>query len=167
MKYLLPVLIVLLILYALYKKVNVYEAFAAGAKEALPLLVSLLPYMAAMLSAIELLRASGVLDALLDAAAPAFSAIGFPAELLPLFTLRAFSGSAAAALLQDVFSAHGPDSFLGMAASLLLGSTETVFYSAALYFGSVNVEKTRTAVPAALLSTTVGAAAAIFLARRM
>ena len=165
MNYILPSLIALLLLYALLKKVPLYDAFVAGAKDALPLLVSVLPYMAAMLTAIALLRRSGALERFLDLTAPVFSAFGFPRELVPLFTLRTFSGSAAAALLQDVFSAHGPDSFLGIAASLMLGSTETVFYTVALYFGSVDVKKTRVAVPVALLSGVVGAAAAIFFAQ--
>lgn len=167
MNYILPILIALLLLYALLKKVALYDAFVAGAKEALPLLVSVLPYMAAMLTAISLLRTSGAMDALLDAAAPVFAFMGFPKELLPLFTLRTFSGSAAAALLNDVFASHGPDSFLGLAASLMLGSTETIFYTVALYFGAVDVKKTRVAVPVALLSGLVGAAAAILFARRM
>lgn len=165
MSYILPALILLLVLYALIKGVNVYEAFVKGASDALPLLAHILPYMAAMLAAISVFRASGAMDALVSALAPVCRALGLPPELAPLFVLRPFSGGGAMALLQDVYTQHGPDSFLGYAASVMLGSTETIFYTVSLYFGSVKVTKTRHAVPASLAAGAVGAALAIVFAR--
>lgn len=167
MSYIMPLMILLLLGYALYKRVNVYEAFTRGAQEALPLLVQVLPFMAAMMIAMNLFRSSGALSAFIRWIEPLLSKLGIPAELVPLLVLRPFSGSAAIALLQDVFTNHGVDSFAGLAASLMLGSTETIFYTVALYFGSVGVRKTRVTVAVALLSGVVGAVAAFLFAQAM
>lgn len=167
MSYIMPAMILLLLGYALYKRVNLYDAFTRGAQEALPLLVQVLPFMAAMLIAMNLFRSSGALSVLISWIEPLLSRLGLPAELVPLLVLRPFSGGAALALLQDVFNSHGADSFLGLAASLMLGSTETIFYTVALYFGSVGVRKTRATVAVALLSGAVGAAVAILFAQAM
>lgn len=167
MSYIMPAMILLLLGYALYKRVNVYEAFTRGAQEALPLLVQVLPFMAAMMIAMNLFRSSGALSAFIRWIEPLLSKLGIPAELVPLLVLRPFSGSAAIALLQDVFTNHGVDSFAGLAASLMLGSTETIFYTVALYFGSVGVRKTRVTVAVALLSGVVGAVAAFLFAQAM
>lgn len=167
MSYIMPAMILLLLGYALYKRVNVYEAFTRGAQEALPLLVQVLPFMAAMMIAMNLFRSSGALAAFIRWIEPLLSKLGIPAELVPLLVLRPFSGSAAIALLQDVFTNHGVDSFAGLAASLMLGSTETIFYTVALYFGSVGVRKTRVTIAVALLSGVVGAVAAFLFAQAM
>ncbi len=164
MSYIMPGLIALLLVTAAVKKVDIYEAFVTGAAESLPLLLKILPCMAAMMVGLKALRASGALDWFIALVAPALELVGFPAELAPLFLLRPFSGSAAMSLLKDVFDVYGPDGYLGVAASLMLGSTETIFYTIALYFGSIGVKKTRVSVPVALLSGGVGAAAALVLA---
>ena len=115
MSYILPLMILGLIIYALIKRVDVYSAFTEGAAEALPMLIKILPYMAGMLAAIQALRASGALELMLGALSPAFNAMGLPAELAPLFILRPFSGSAALSLLGDVLTTYGPDTFTGVA----------------------------------------------------
>ena len=161
MSYILPLMILGLIIYALIKRVDVYSAFTEGAAEALPMLIKILPYMAGMLAAIQALRASGALELMLGALSPAFNAMGLPAELAPLFILRPFSGSAALSLLGDVLTTYGPDTFTGVAASIMLGSTETIFYTIALYFGTVGIRRTR----AAFISSVIGTAAAIVLAQ--
>ncbi|MBR3381476.1 MAG: spore maturation protein [Clostridia bacterium] len=160
-----PLLICALIIFALMKKVNIYKAFTRGAKEALPRLFSMLPYLAAMLCAIEVFRSSGALGLLTRALSPAAEGIGLPPELLPVILLRPFSGSAALALLKDTLTEHGADGYVGRAASVIVGSTETVFYTVALYFGAVNVTRTRHAIPAALIAGAVGAAAGLLLAK--
>ena len=167
MSYIMPLMILLLLGYALYKRVNIYDAFTRGAQEALPLLVQVLPFMAAMMIAMNLFRSSGALSAFIRWIEPLLSKLGIPAELVPLLVLRPFSGSAAIALLQDVFTNHGVDSFAGLAASLMLGSSETIFYTVALYFGSVGVRKTRITIAVALLSGVVGAVAAFLFAQAM
>lgn len=158
-----PLLIVFLIGYALIKKVNIYKAFAEGAKDALPQLVSVLPYLAAMLTALEVFRGSGALSALVRMLAPVGRLCGVREELIPLIVLRPFSGSASLALLRDTLTEYGADGYIGRAASVLVGSTETVFYTVALYFGSVGVTKTRQAIPAALISGAVGVAVGLLL----
>ena len=160
----LPIAIASVLTFALVKKVDVYSAFAKGAKEALPVLINILPYLAAMLMAINVFRESGALAALIRLLEKPLAALGFPAELLPLALLRPFSGSASLALLSDVYAQYGADTFLGRAASLMMGSSETIFYTLALYFGSIHVTKTRYCVPVALLSGAVGIAVSLLLA---
>ena len=158
-----PALILALIITSFFKGSGVYESFIRGAKQALPMLVNVLPYMAAMLCALNIFRASGALGAFVNLVSPAMEALGIPGELTPLIALRPFSGGAALALLEDAFQSIGVDSRGGVMASIMLGSTETIFYTVALYFGSINVKKTRYSVPAALISGAVGIAASVIL----
>ncbi len=163
--YIIPVLAMALLVYGLIRHVDVYEAFADGAAEGLPVLVKILPYLAAMLIAVNMLRTSGLIDDATRLLAPACGAVGMDAELIPLILLRPFSGSASMAILQELFAAHGPDSRIGMTASVLMGSSETIFYEVALYFGVVGVKKTRFAVPVALLAALASTAASVLLGR--
>lgn len=167
MNWLMPALIALLLLFALIRRIDVYDAFVQGAREGLPLLVRILPCIAAMLIALRVLRASGALDAFIGFISPALEAVGMPPELAPMMVLRPFSGNAAMSLLKDVFDAYGADSFLGIAASIMLGSTETIFYTVALYFGSVGVKKTRATIPVALVCSLLGAALSLLFTRAM
>lgn len=162
--YILPVGIALLFAYAASKGSNVYDAFVRGASQSLPTLKKVLPCMAAMLIAINVFRVSGALDFLTKLASPVFEAVLIPKELAPLILLRPFSGSAALALLADTFSRCGVDSFIGLCASLLVGSTETIFYTVALYFGAAGISKPRYSVAVALISGAVSIAASMALA---
>ncbi len=150
-----PLLAAVVVIYAIVKKVDVYDAFVKGAMEGLPILLRVLPYMAAMLISIQLLRASGAIDALTGAIGKPLEAAGMPVELLPMALLRPFSGSAAMAMVADIFKNHGVDSMLGLTASTMIGSSETIFYTLAMYFGSVGIQKTRFTLPVALLSSLV------------
>ncbi|HWQ59286.1 MAG TPA: nucleoside recognition domain-containing protein [Clostridia bacterium] len=161
MSWLLPALIALLLVFALVRRADIYDAFVQGARDGLPLLARVLPCIAAMLIALRVLRASGALEAFISFLSPTLAKIGMPAELAPLFVLRPFSGSAAMSLLKDVFDTRGPDSYEGVAASIMLGSTETIFYTVALYFGSVGVHKTRLTIPVALALSVLGAVLAL------
>lgn len=158
-----PLLAVFVLVYALRKKVDVYDAFVKGALEGLPILYKILPYMAAMLIAIQLLNVSGLMNLLASVLKKPLSAVGMPSELLPLALLRPFSGSAAMALVADVFRNHGADSMLGMTAATMMGSSETIFYTLALYFGSVGIKKTRFTLPVALAASLVSVIASIFI----
>lgn len=160
-----PVLVGALIVYALFKKVNVYKAFVDGAAGAVPQLIEILPYLAAMLGAIALLRGSGAIDLFVRVISPVTEKLGVSPELVPLIALRPFSGSASLALLKDVLVRNGADSTVGRAASVLVGSTETVFYTTAVYFGAVGVTKTRHAIPAALISGAVGVAVGLLIVK--
>lgn len=159
-----PSLIIALVIYALAKKVNIYKAFIEGAGEALPQLVSLLPSLAAMLAAINVLRASGALDLMVNTAAPLLNRFGVSGELAPLIVLRPFSGSASLAMMRDVMIKCGADSAEGRAATVIVGSTETIFYTMTVYFGAAGVTKTRHALPAALIAGAVGTAAGLVFA---
>ena len=147
---LLALLILALLLFAAARRVNVFEAFRDGAAQALPLIKSVLPTLALFSAAMTLFRQRGAFDALSRLLSPALLLLGADPALVPLLVVRPFSGGAAVAALTDVFTAYGPDSRTGLTASVLLGSSETIFYSLALYFGSVGVKKTRFAVPVAL-----------------
>ncbi len=139
-----------LLLIAAFRRVNVFEAFREGAARAIPLLKSILPTLALFSAAMSLFRESGAFDRVASFLSPALSFLGVDPALLPLLFARPFSGSAAVAALTDVFRIYGPDSTVGLTASVLLGSSETIFYTLALYFGSIGIKKTRFAVPVAL-----------------
>lgn len=165
MSLILPGLIVFLLIYAYIKRADVYSAFVSGALEALPMLYKTLPSMCAMMAALSLLRKSGAMEAFTGFLSPALQRAGMPGELVPLFLLRPFSGSASLALLSDIFQTSGPDSFQGIAASVMLGSTETIFYTMSVYLGSVGVTRPRYCLAASLGSAVIGAASALALAR--
>ena len=126
-----------------------------------------MPTLTGLMAAVGVLRASGFLDFLSQVLAPLTERLHFPSELLPLAVVRMFSSSAATGLALDIFREYGTDSFLGLAASILMGCTETIFYTMSIYFVSAKVRKTRYTLPGALLATAAGAAASIFLAGRM
>ena len=143
-------LILALLTVAAVRRVNVFEAFREGAARALPLIKTILPTLAVFSAAMSLFRASGASDALSAFLTPALNVLGVDAALVPMVLVRPFSGGAAVAALTDVFSEYGPDSRVGLTASVLLGSSETIFYTLALYFGSIGIKKTRFTVPVAL-----------------
>lgn len=149
------IVILLLLLVAVCRRVNVFSAFVKGASDALPLLKTLLPTLAAFSMAMRLFRDSGLADAVASLLSPVLLRVGVDAELVPLLIVRPFSGSAAMSTLLDLFARFGPDSRVGLTASVLLGSSETVFYTVALYFGAVGIKRTRFAVPVALAALLV------------
>ena len=165
MSWAVPAMMLLFLLWGMLRGNDVYGAFARGAAEALPMILKILPYMAAMMAALSAFRACGAMDFLLKLLEGPMTALGFPQELLPMLLLRPFSGSAGMALLTDVYAQQGVDSFPGFAASVMLGSTETIFYVIALYFGSIGIKKSRYTLPASLLATLAGAAASIWFSR--
>ena len=151
-----PVLLCCVALYGQSRRVDVYAAMVEGAGEGLKTLVRILPALVVLLTAVYMLRASGVLDLLAQLLAPVLSMVGLPAQLLPLMLVRPVSGSAALGVGAELIRTYGPDSELGRMAAVMLGSTETTLYTTAVYFGSVGVDRTRYAVPAALCADLVG-----------
>jgi spore maturation protein B len=150
-------------LYAAIKKVNAFDAFIVGAKQGFEISVSIIPYLIAMMVAIGMLRASGFFELLFKVLEPALSAIGMPPELLPLALIRPFSGSAATGVMAELIHEHGGNSFIAKTAATLMGSTETTFYVIAVYFGAVNIKRTRHAIPAGLLADLAGIIAAVVI----
>jgi spore maturation protein B len=148
--FVIPSMLVGFPLYGLYKRVPVYEAFVDGAREGFGVAVRIIPYLVAILFAIGMFRASGAMDFMADALRPVLSLVGFPSEVLPMAIIRPLTGSGSAALIPDMVQQYGEDSIFVKMAAVMFGSTETTFYVVAVYFGAVNIKKTRHAVPAGL-----------------
>jgi spore maturation protein SpmA len=159
-QWLIALLIVALLLVGLRGGVRIYDSMVAGAREGLEVVVRIVPYLVVILVAVGMFRASGALDLIIGALDPVTSAIGFPAEALPMALLRPLSGSGAFAVMAEILHTHGPDSFVGMVASTLQGSTETTFYVLTVYFGSVGVREMRHVIPACLIGDLAGFAGA-------
>ncbi len=145
-----PLIVVGIFVYATVKRVDVFSVFCEGAKEGLQTCADILPALVLLLVCVGMFRASGAVDALTELVRPLCSAVGFPAECMPMVILRPFSGSGAMAVYNGIAASNGVDSFAERVAAVLLGSSETTFYTVAVYFSSVGVKKTRYAVPAAL-----------------
>jgi spore maturation protein SpmB len=159
-QWLIPLLVAGLLLVGLRRGVAIYDAMVAGAREGLDVVVRIAPYLVVILVAVGMFRASGALDLIIGALDPFTSAIGFPAAALPMAILRPLSGSGAFAVMAEILHAHGPDSFVGMVASTLQGSTETTFYVLTVYFGSVGIREMRHVIPALLIGDLAGFAGA-------
>jgi spore maturation protein SpmB len=160
-----PMVILSFVIFAFIKKVKVYESFIEGAKEGFNVALKIIPYLVAMLCAIAIFRSGGGMDFLVSVLTPVTNLIGLPAEALPMAFLRPLSGSGSLGLMSEVMATHGPDSFLGVLVSTMFGSTETTFYVIALYFGSVNIKRTRHAVAAGLIADLAGMLGALFIVR--
>ena len=146
-----PMFIAFVLFFALIKKVDAYSSFVKGAKGALPLIVNLLPFIIAMFVAVELFRKSGLSGYLCNFFAPMFKLFGIPSEVCELMIIRPFSSNAGYVLLKDVFMNYGVDSYIGKCASVIMGSSDTIFYVSSIYFASTNVKKTLLTIPIALL----------------
>jgi len=163
--FVLPALIVGFPLYGLIKKVPVYEEFVEGAKGGFTVAVTIIPYLVAILFAIGMFRASGAMDFMIEGLRPIFSFFAIPPEVLPMMIMRPLTGSGSAAIVLDMIQQFGEDSILVKMVATMFGSTETTFYVIAVYFGAVNVKKTRHAVPAGLLADIVALVAAVYVVR--
>jgi spore maturation protein SpmA len=160
-----PLLIFVFVSFGVYKKVKIYEQFIEGAKEGFNIAVRIIPYLVAILVAIGIFRAGGAMDWLIRGLEPITSFIGMPAEALPMALMRPLSGSGSLGVMTEIISVHGPDSFIGILVSTFFGSTETTFYVLAVYFGAVNIKKTRHAVAAGLLADVAGILGALFIVK--
>jgi spore maturation protein B len=163
--FVIPLILVGFPLYGLYKRVPVYESFVEGAREGFQVAVRIIPYLVAILFAIAMFRASGAMDALTRVLQPVLGLIGFPAEVLPMAIIRPLTGSGSAGLVVDMVSRYGEDSIFVKMAAVMFGSTETTFYVIAVYFGAVNIKKTRHAVPAGLTADIAAMIIAVWIVR--
>ena len=163
--FVLPALIVGFPLYGLLKKVAVYEEFVEGAKGGFQVAVTIIPYLVAILFAIGMFRASGAMDFMVEGLRPLLGIFGVPPEVLPMMIMRPLTGSGSAAIVLDMIQQFGEDSILVKMVATMFGSTETTFYVIAVYFGAVNIKKTRHAVPAGLIADIVAMFAAIFVVK--
>ena len=152
---LIPLLLTGAALWALRKRIDVYDALTAGASEGLMVLARIAPSLIALLTAVYMLRASGALTLLTRLLTPVLERLGIPPETAALLLVRPVSGSGALAVGSELMAAHGPDSYIGRCAAVMLGCTETTFYTIAVYFGSVGIVKTRYTIPASLCADAV------------
>ena len=153
---LIPLLLIFVSVFALWKKQDVYSCLLEGGAEGLKLLFSITPALVMLLTAVHMLRASGAIELLSSFLSPVFRPLGIPVETLPLMLIRPFSGSAALAVGADLMASYGPDSTIGRTVAIMLGSTETTFYTISVYFGAAGIKKTRYAIPAALCADLTG-----------
>lgn len=154
--YLIPAIMLLTAMAALRKKQDVYATLLEGGAEGLRIVASILPSLVMLLSAFHMLRASGAIDLLSRLLSPAANWLGIPPEVVPLMLIRPISGSAALAVGADLIAVYGADSRIGLCAAIMLGSTETTFYTISVYFGSCGIRNTRYAIPAALCADFTG-----------
>lgn len=153
---LVPMILLVLSIAALAKKTDIYSALTDGAAEGLKVLGTVIPSLVILLTAVNMLRASGAVDRLAQLTAPITGKLGIPPEVLPLVLIRPISGSAALGIFADILTQYGADSAIGRTAAVMMGSTETTFYTICVYFGAAKIKKTRYAIPAALVADLTG-----------
>ena len=164
-EYIVPLILAVTAIATLRKKENAYDILTDGAKEGFRMMLTIAPSLVVLLSAVGMLRSSGALEVLSAVLSPALEFVGIPPETVLLLLVRPISGSAALAVGAELIAAHGPDSPVGRTAAVMLGSTETTFYTISVYFGAWGIKKTRYAVPAALIADFVGFLAASWTVR--
>jgi len=160
-----PITFLVIIVFAISKKVPVYDTFIVGAKEGFHTVFHIAPTIVGLMVAVGMLRASGAFDLLSRLIAPLTERIGFPTDSVPLTLMRLVSSSASMGLLVDIFERYGPDSFMGQFVSIMMSSTETVFYTMSIYFLSVKITKTRFTLAGALLANFAGVALSLIVTR--
>lgn len=160
-----PFVIFFFITYGFIKKIKIYESFIDGAKEGFNVALKIIPFLVAMLVAIGIFRASGAMDFLIVILSPITNLIGLPADVLPMALMRPLSSSGSLGVMSEIMTAHGTDSFIGILASTLYGSSETTFYVLALYFGSVNIKRIRHSAVAGIAADIAGVLGALFIVK--
>lgn len=160
-----PIFIVTVVIFGFVKKVELFDAFTAGAKDGIFTLLKIAPTLVGLIVAVNMLKASGLTDMLVGLITPITDSLGFPSGIVPMVLLRPISGGGSTALLTGIYRDFGPDSFTGKVASVLAGSTETTFYAIAVYFGAVNIKKIRHTLIAALSADFTAAIMAVLTVR--
>lgn len=160
-----PAIILTILVYGLIKKVNSYEAFIEGASEGFNIAVKIIPYLVAIMVAVSMFRASGILGSIQEALSPVLEALKIPADTIIIMLTRSLSGSATLGVLSDIVSSNGADSYASKLASVIVGSSETTFYVLAVYFGSIGIKKMRHAVLVGVLADIIGIVVAIGVCR--
>ncbi|MBQ3220111.1 MAG: spore maturation protein [Clostridia bacterium] len=163
--YIIPVLFLFIFAFALIKKVKPYDAFTLGAKSAIPFASSVFPYLVSIFVLTELFEASGISNAVARALSPTFNLLGIPSELTKLVLIKPFSGSGALALLTEIFTEYGVDSYIARCACVIYGSSETVFYVAAVYFAGAKTKKLTTPIIISLIASFASCVFACFICK--
>lgn len=160
----LPVIIIYIVGFGILSKVNVYDSFIEGAKDGIKIVFDIMPTLVGLIVAVGVLRASSFFEILGKLLSPLLSALNMAVEVFSLMIVKMFSSSASTGLLLDVFKKYGTDSFQGLTASLMLSSTETIFYTMSVYFMAAKITKTKYTLAGALIATAAGIGASILLA---
>lgn len=163
--YIVPALVVVLLIISLVKRTPAFDSFASGAKEGLDLAISVFPFLAAVFICVTLFKVSGLALVLTNISKPLFEALGVPVELAELILIKPFSGSGTLVELEKIYQTYGVDSYIARSASVILGSSETVFYVSAVYFSKCKVKNLSYGIPLALLLTFLGAVFSCFICR--
>jgi spore maturation protein B len=164
--WMIPLLLLVIPLVALLRRVKVYEAFVEGAAEGFQTAIRIMPYLVAMMVAINIFRVSGAMAALADLLSPLCVLLGIPADIVPLAIMRPLSGSGSLGLTTEIIYTYGPDSFIGQLASVIIGSTDTTFYILTVYFGAVGITKPRYSLFVGLCGDLIGLFASIYFCQK-
>jgi len=162
-----PLMLCGIIGYGLSKRVNVYETFIDGATDGIKSMFKIIAPIIGLMVSVSVFRASGLLDIIGNVVSPLTNLINMPADVLPLGLLRSVSGSGSLAIANDIIQTSGPDSMSGRMASVMMGSSETTFYTLAIYFGSVGIKRIRHTLKAALLSDLAGIIASVIVVQML
>jgi spore maturation protein B len=164
-KFIIPLMLVAIPLYGIFKRVPVYEEFVTGAKEGFQVAVRIIPYLVAILFAIGMFRASGAMDWMMKGLRPFLAPIGIPPEIIPMAITRPLCGGGWLGVLKDMIIAHGLDSIFVKMSGIMYGACETTFYVIAVYFGAVGIKRVRHAIAAGLIADAAGVVLAVYVAR--
>lgn len=166
-KYFIPILFLIIILFSLVKRVKPYDSFVQGAKSALPFAVNIFPYLASIFVLTELFEISGISTAVSNFLSPVFGFFGIPRELTKLVLIKPFSGNGSLAVLTEIFNTYGVDSYLARSACVIYGSSETVFYVAAVYFAGAKQHKLTAPIIISLIASFFSCVVACFICKIM
>lgn len=161
--YAIPVIFLIILILGLIKDVKVYDVFVEGAREGITTIVKIIPTLVGLMVAVGVFKASGALELIILAFKPLAALLGIPAETIPLALMRPVSGSASLAIVNEIIRTYGPDSYIGRTASTMMGSTETIFYTLTIYFGSVGIKNIRFTLVAALFADLVSVTASAWV----
>ncbi len=164
-KYFIPLLFIVIFVYAILKKVKPYDAFTEGAKSAIPFAINIFPYLVSIFILTELFEISGLSGFIAKTLSPVFYILGIPTELTKLILIKPFSGSGALALLSEIYTSYGVDSYLARCASVIYGSSETVFYIAAVYFAGAKTKKLTAPIVISLIASFISCVFACFICK--
>ena len=164
-KSIIPIIVVIIITYGMFKGRKVYDWFVEGAKDGLKVCMNIFPYLLAMIIAVSIFREAKLLDMLNNLIAPIVRVIGLPKEVVPLVLVKPLSGSGAMGIFTDILKNYGPDTFIGLVASVIMGNTETIFYTVTVYFGAVKIKKVRHTVWAAVMADMTAIIMAILMVK--
>lgn len=154
--FIIPIFIIFVLIFSLIKKINAYDSFVEGAKQAIDLCINTFPYLVAIFSIVELLQASGLSVIISNLTSPIFNIFGIPSELTEFLIIRPFTGSGSIGMLANLFSLYGPDSYISKCACVIMSCSETTFYVVAVYFSTTKIKKLGYVIPVCLLSAFIG-----------